>query len=363
MMIRRICSGPEPPEPILCRPVRDLETDPPVDTSHLQGFRLPGIVDLHVHGGFGWDFSFGDPDRLDTMLDGFLQAGLTGVVATLITTSEEQRCRALVDIATVAARRRRPPAIMGIYLEGPFLAPARRGSHAADLLRPPDLAALRRWQELARGMIRFVTIAPEWPGAIDLIRPIQDELKIRVAIGHTDADHATAVAAFEAGATHVTHLYNAMRPFTHRDPTAVSAVLRHRNVLVELIADGIHVCPEIIQMTFSLLGPERISLISDGVLPAGLPDGVYQAYGATLELTDGRCTFQGGHLFGGGRLLLECIPLLVERVRLPLRTIASCLSFHPCHALGLDLPPGDVLLDRQFRWLATRFGDQWYWAE
>ncbi len=347
----------------MCRPFRDLETDLPVDTTTLQGYRLPGIVDLHVHGGFGWDFSFGDPDRLDAMLDGFLQTGVTGVVATLITTSEEQRCRALTDIAAVAARRLRPPSIMGISLEGPFLAPSRRGSHAEDLLRPPDLAALRRWQDLARGMIRFVTIAPELPGALALIPAIQNELKIRVAIGHTDADHATAVAAFEAGAIYVTHLYNAMRPFTHRDPTVVSAVLRHRNVLVELIADGIHVCPEIVQMTFGILGPERISLVSDCVLPAGLSDGLHQAYGTTLELKEGRCTFQGGHLFGGGRLLPECIPQLVERVRLPLKTIAACLSHHPCHALGLDLPPGDVLLDQRFGWLATRFGGQWYWAE
>ncbi|NLI75839.1 MAG: amidohydrolase family protein [Candidatus Riflebacteria bacterium] len=361
-MAPRICSGALPPESILCLPVRDLESDQPVDTRSLAGYRLPGVIDIHVHGGFGWDFAFGDPDRIETMLDGFLARGVTGVVATLITCSEEQRLQSLADIATVAGRRQRPPAILGIYLEGPFLAPSRRGSHPADLLRLPDLAALHRWQDKARGMIRLVTLAPELPGAIDFIRQVQDDLKIRVAIGHTDADHATTTAALEAGASHVTHLYNAMRPFTHRDPTAVSAILRHRNVLVELIADGIHVCPEIVQMTFGLLGGERISLVSDCVSPAGLPDGIHEAYGTSLELRAGRCTFVGGHLFGGGRTLPDCLPVLRDVVRLPLSTIASSVSHRPCQALGLDLPPGDVLFDQDFRWLATRQGGTWFWA-
>lgn len=360
MNIPRICSGCEPPDFISCRPIRDLEGDSPQDESGFEGYRLPGIVDLHVHGGFGWDFSFGDPDRIEQMLDGFLGKGLTAVMPTIISGSEEQRMKALADIAVVASRRTRPPALLGISLEGPFIAPSRRGSHEEKYLLPPDPAALRRWQDQARGMIRLVTLAPELPGAMEFI-PLAQEMKIRTSIGHTDADHETAIRAFRAGAQNITHLYNAMRPFSHRDPTAVSAVLEHQAVLVELIADGIHVSSEVMRMTFAILGSDRISLVSDCVLPTGLSDGFHKAYDRSLELRGGRCTIAGGHLFGGGLTLTDCFPFLQEKVRLPLKTLCDCVTVNPCRAVGVESPREDVILDRSFRWLATRAGDTWYW--
>jgi len=362
MSERRICSGSEPPDFVMCRPIRNLELDPPVDGESCEGYRFPGIVDLHVHGGFEWDFSYGDPDRIEKMLDSFLRKGLTAVMPTLITCSEEQRMKAIGDIVTVASRRTRPPSLLGISLEGPFISASRRGSHEERFLTAPNIEMLERWQEKARGMIRRLTLAPELTGAIDFIAKAM-ELKVRVSIGHTDADHETTLRAFKAGAQNITHLFNAMRPFSHRDPTCVSAVFDYRNVFVELIADGIHVFPDIVRMTFSILGSDRISLVSDCVLPTGLSDGLHQAYGRELELRGGRCTIAGGHLFGGGLTLPDCFQVMHEKARIPLKALCECVSVNPCRAAGVDPPREDVILDKQFNWIATRLRDTWYWPQ
>lgn len=350
-----------PPDFLQAGFFRDLGLPATNDALEWQGYRLPGLVDIHVHGAMGWDFSYGNVERITKMLDDLVPTGLTGVVATLITCSEEQRVQALADIRTVAELRRGPPQILGIYLEGPFLSPKRRGSHPAELLMEPSLESLRFWQEVSGDRIKLVTLAPELPGALSFIAGAR-EMGIRVAIGHTDADHATTNAALQAGADHVTHLYNAMRPFSHRDPTAVSAILSNRTATVELIGDLIHVAPEIVGMTYSLIGPQRVALISDGVCPMGLPDGLYDAYEQKLELKEGRCGFAGGHLFGGGMSLLQALPRLHEQVGIPLRALSTSMSATPIRALGLDLQSADVVVDQQFRWLATRFNEYWYWA-
>jgi len=353
-------SGLHPPDFLAGCSIRDLTMPTPPESLPAEGYRFPALIDLHIHGGFGWDFSYGDPDRIEDMLDAFIPTGLTGVVATLITCGEEQRMKALGDIAMVAMRRRKPPAIMGVYLEGPFLSPERRGSHPEKLLMKPDIEAVLRWQRQAYGLIRLVTIAPALPGAEELIAELPRH-GIRPAIGHTDANHGTTLRALESGVDHVTHLFNAMRPFTHRDPSPVSAVFTYHDVMVELIADGIHVAPEIVAMTSSILGPERLVFISDGVCPLGLPDGEYDAYGTRLDIRNGRCTYVGGHLFGGGKSLLDCIPILHGEAGLPLDEIADGTGANPCRAIRAEMPPGDVILDKQFRWQATHFGGVWYW--
>ncbi|HEY9070880.1 MAG TPA: amidohydrolase family protein [Candidatus Ozemobacteraceae bacterium] len=361
-MTSGVRSGMHPPEFLIGRSIRDLTMPTPPEAPPHDGYRFPALIDLHIHGGYGWDFSYGDPDRIEDMLDAFIPTGLTGLVATLITCSEEQRMKALEDIATVAMRRKKPPAIMGICLEGPFLSPARRGSHPEELLLKPDIEAVLRWQRQAYGLIKLVTVAPELPGA-DLLIEALPHHGIRPAIGHTDADHRTTLQALEAGVDHVTHLFNAMRPFTHRDPSPVSAVFTFHDVMVELIADGIHVSPEIIVMTSSILGPERLVFVSDGVCPLGLPNGEYDAYGTRLEIRDGRCTYVGGHLFGGGRSLVDCISILHDRAGLPLDEIADGVGANPCRVIRAEMPSADVILDRNLRWLATHFNGVWYWRD
>ena len=151
------------------------------------GYKLPGIIDVHFHGAFGWDFVFGDPDRIEKMLDQVMARGITGVFPTLITCSEEQRLQALKDIAIVARRRTRPPFIHGIYLEGPFLAAEKRGSHPQEFLLKPDIELLKKWQKAADGLVKIITVAPELPGAIEFISQAAKS-GVFVALGHSNAD-------------------------------------------------------------------------------------------------------------------------------------------------------------------------------
>ncbi len=347
------------PEILKNKKFQNLRRKPSEALKDCAGFCLPGLVDIHIHGAFGWDFSFGNPEKINEMLDRLMMLGLTGVMATMITCPEEQRLKALNDIASVAVSRTRPPAILGIYMEGPFLSPARCGSHQKELLLSPDLIKVEKWQKEARGLIKMITIAPELPQAIPIIRGLK-KMEILAAMGHTDADHATAQQALKEGCLHVTHLFNAMRPFTHRDPTVVSAILSDDRATAELIGDCIHVSPEIMEMTFSILGSSRIALISDAVCPMGLPDGIYRFYENSLEIKEGKCCFTGGHLFGGGRYLSECLKILMERTNLPLFDLADSVFKTPCRILGIKPPKGKVYFDNKFSWLATRFKGNWY---
>ncbi len=338
-----------------------------------RGRCLPGVLDLHVHGAFGWDFSWGDPDRIETMLDGLLATGVTGLVATLITCDEEARLRALQDIAVVAQRRRRPPAILGVYLEGPFLSVARRGSHPESQLWSPSRAGvaddLKRWQDAAGGLIRLMTLAPELEGAFTLAEHAA-KLGIRVVLGHTDADHDIAKRALGRGFNHVTHLFNAMRPFTHRDPTAVSAVLADRHATVEIIADGFHVFPPVVEMVANVIGPDRLVLISDGICPMGLGNGGHRAYGLEISVADGRCTMQEtGQLVGGIRPLLEGLRTLHQATAIPPATLIGAVSQVPRRVLGTPVggqniasAHDEVWVDHRWNWVATRAQNQWYWC-
>ncbi len=342
--------------------VYDLELSDRPMADCPDGFRLPGMIDLHIHGAYGFDFTHGGPDRIEATLDKLIECGLTGIVPTLITCPEGARIQALADLKTVALRRRKPPRILGIYLEGPFLSPHRCGSHPPALLMKPDLEALKRWQNAAGGLIKLITIAPELDGAIEFMSAAR-RMGVIPAIGHTDADHETTCRACPEGIGHVTHLYNAMRPFSHREPSVLSALFQQPRVTVEIIGDGIHVAPEIVAMTYRIFGARRISLISDGICPLGMPNGTYEAYGQKLIVEDGRCALESGKLFGGGLPLIEALRVLSRRAGLSLRDLALSVGFSPAAALGIELPAGDVILDRELRWLATHFDGKWYCAQ
>jgi N-acetylglucosamine-6-phosphate deacetylase len=205
-------------------------------------------------------------------------------------------------------------------------------------------------------------VAPEIEGACEFIKYLR-LLGIKPAIGHTDADHYTTERAILAGANHVTHFYNAMRPFTHRNPTAVSAILSRPECIIELIGDGIHVCPEVAAMTFNVLDSRRIALISDAVCPMGMQDGIHEVYGAQIELKDGRCSYENGSLFGGGLSLLSGLKTMFKKARVPLLRLGEAVSRTPAKVLGLQITDASVFLDREFNWLATRWRDEWFWRE
>ncbi len=323
------------------------------------GFKLPGIIDVHFHGAFGWDFAFGDIDKIGIMLDQLVITGMTGVFPTLLTCAEEQRLQALADIAQVAKTRRQLPIIHGIYLEGPFLAPSRRGSHPQELLEKPSIELLKKWQKAASGLIKLITVAPELPGAIEFISKAC-EMGIVVALGHSAANWDTTEKAIDAGASHVTHLFNAMPPFHHRQANMLSHILSRRDLCIEIIGDCEHVVPEIVKFTCGIQENSQIIFVSDAVAPAGLADGEYEFYGTRLSRCGDRCCLPGGNLFGGATLLPDCLRRLNQEAELAWGLLGTSVWRNPCRLMKINLPKTEVYFDKDMTWLASKNDHSWY---
>jgi len=335
----------------------------PQDKSNIDypvnGFKLPGIIDIHFHGAYGWDFAFGQTDKLNIMLDKLLITGMTGVFPTLITCSEEQRLQAIADIAQVAKTRRQLPIIHGIYLEGPFLAPQKRGSHPEEHLLLPSLELLKKWQKAANGLIKIITVAPELPGALEFISQAKS-MGIVTALGHSAADWETTEKAVEAGARHITHLFNAMPAFHHRETNLLSYVLTRRDLSIELIGDCEHVAPEIIKLACNLYDNNQIIFVSDAVAPAGLSDGDYSLYGTHLIKSGCRCCLPDGDLFGGATLLTECLSRLNKQVGLSWGVLGTSVWRTPCNLFEMKPPDTEVFFDQRMQWQASRHEHVWY---
>ncbi len=240
-------------------------------------YAIPGLIDLHFHGCAGYDFCDATAQSLDAISASGLSAGVTTICPAAMTYPEE-KLAAICQNA--AAWRGTGAAPAGLQLEGPFLSEAKKGAQNGAWLQKPDAALILRLQEQAHGMIRLLAVAPELPGALSMIRVLRNEVVVFFA--HTEADYETAVKAFESGAHQVTHLYNAMPPFLHRNPGVIGAAFDTPECRVELICDGIHVHPSVVRATFQMFGDDRVILISDSMMATGLPDGTYALGGQTV---------------------------------------------------------------------------------
>jgi N-acetylglucosamine-6-phosphate deacetylase len=232
---------------------------------------LPGFVDLHVHGGGGASFTEGTADAARRAAEFHRGHGSTTMLASLVTAplaELEARAAMLAELADDGI-------IAGLHLEGPFLSPVRRGAQDPRHMLAPDVAVFERLRAAARGHLRVITLAPELPGALRLIEAAR-RAGVTVAVGHTDATAEVTLAAIDAGATHATHLFNGMRPFHHREPGAVGALLDRDEVTCEVIADGVHLHDIAIRLTARVKGPGRLVLVSDAMAAAGMPDGRYR---------------------------------------------------------------------------------------
>src|SRR4051794_37313076 len=244
-----------------------------------RGIAVPGFVDLQVNGFGGVDFLDADADGYRRAGEALLATGVTAYLPTLITSPEEQLLAALAEVPAGTER----PRILGVHLEGPFLSPRRLGTHLASARRDPDLALLDRL--LDGGPVRLMTLAPELPGAADLIERLR-ERGVTVSLGHSDATAAQATAAFDRGARTVTHLFNAMRPFLHRDPGIVGAALARDDVTVQIILDGIHLASETADVVWRAAAG-RVALVTDAIAAAGGSDGSYSFGALDVHVREG----------------------------------------------------------------------------
>lgn len=297
----------------------------------------PGFLDVHIHGGTGLDLMRAAPPELPE-LGKFLAAhGVTAYFPTTVAAPLDVTCAALDRLATAiesaSANGGASARPLGIHLEGPFLSHKRRGVHPPEYLVEPTVPIFERLWQAARGHVRMLTIAPEIPGAIDVIAEAARR-NVCVSIGHSDADMPTAQAAVTAGARHATHTFNAMRPLDHREPGIIGEILSDDRITADLIADGIHVSPSVVKLFLQAKGPERAVLITDAMSATGMPDGQYQLGPIKVDVKDGKATANGS-LAGSLLTMDRAVRNITQFSNWSLRDAVRAATLNPARAVGL----------------------------
>ncbi len=308
-------------------------------TDLLGKYVIPGLIDIHTHGNSGADFSDGDPGGLDRMASYLAENGVTSFAPASMTLPEStlreafKNAREFHDSAPEKRSR-----LMGIHMEGPFFSREKRGAQNEAFLKAPDQEMFLRLQEAAGGLIRIADLAPELPGAADFARTFSGCCTISAA--HTAASYEEAAAFFDAGAAHLTHLFNAMPRIHHRDPGVIGAASERENVIAELICDGFHVHPSAVRMAFRLF-PKRICLISDAFRGAGMPDGEYSLGGQPVFLKCGKAVLEGGTLAGSASNLYQCM-LNAVRFGIPKEEAVLAATLLPAREIRAEDLAGSI---------------------
>ena len=297
---------------------------------------LPGLIDIHTHGYGGHDCSDGDAHGLHEIASSLVKNGVTAFCPTTMTLSYDS-----IERAFDTARRERAEFdekrafVLGVNCEGPFISEKKKGAQSGEFIRSPDVGLMER----NRDILRLVTVAPELEGSLEFIKETA-KMGIKVSLGHTDCDFERAMEAIDAGASHFTHLFNAMTPLNHRAPGAVGAALAS-DTYCELIADTIHVHPGL----FSLVAKaksDKLVLITDSMRAAGMPDGNYTLGGQAVTVKDGECRLLDGTLAGSVLRLNEALRNMARYTDLPLHEIVSMATLNPAKAVGADRDRGSI---------------------
>jgi N-acetylglucosamine-6-phosphate deacetylase len=305
---------------------------------------VPGFVDVHIHGAGGHDVMEGTRAALEIITATVAAHGTTSLVATTVTASEKETRDSVAGLAHFILNTSQYPArelsaeILGIHFEGPFISPVRRGVHPGKWIVPPSRELLAQLLGEARGTATILTLAPELPGALDLISAAR-QAGLVVSLGHTDATYEQAQAAIEAGASHAAHVFNAMRPFSHRGTGVLGAVLTSPKVSAELIADGVHVDEAAMRMLVDLKTPERVILVSDGISAIGMPDGKYQLGMFEVKVSGGVARNTEGKL-AGSTLTLDCALRNMVSLGVPLPSALRMVTANPARQIGLGARKG-----------------------
>jgi len=300
---------------------------------------VPGYFDIHIHGGGGLDVMRATLAELARLGQFLIKHGVTGYFATTVAAPLDATCAALERLADAIEAKEangdspvqaRP---LGIHLEGPFLSHKRRGVHPPEYLVAPTIEIFDRLWQAARGHVRMLTIAPEIPGAIEVIAEAARR-NVCVSIGHSDAELPAAQQAVKAGARHATHTFNAMRPLDHRQPGILGEVLSDDSITADLIADGIHVSPEVVKVFLHAKGHERAVLITDAISATGMPEGRYQLGPIEVEVKDGKCTANGS-LAGSVLTMDRAVRNVTKFSEWTLRDAVRAATLNPAQAVGM----------------------------
>lgn len=307
-------------------------------------YAIPGLIDLHFHGCKGDDFCDGDKDAIGRIAEYEASVGVTAIAPATMTLPVEELEQILHTAAEYKKETKncRKADFLGINMEGPFISPAKKGAQDARNILPCNVEICDRFLKASEGLVKFIGIAPEESEhAAEFIREVHE--RVNVSLAHTNADYDTAMEACRAGANHAVHLYNAMPAFTHRAPGVVGAVFDNKDVMAEIICDGIHIHPSVVRATFQMMGADRMILISDSMRSTGMPDGQYTLGGLDVKVVGRLATLvSDGAIAGSATNLMDCMRTVVKKMELPLETAVACATINPARSLGVEEQYGSL---------------------
>ena len=302
---------------------------------------VPGYIDLHVHGGGGLDVMDGDYEAINQIAIAHSHFGTTSFLPTTMTMSKDKIIRSLRSICEAVKKGTAGAKILGIHMEGPYINPEKKGAQREIDIREPSIKEFTELNKASGNLIRLVTIAPEMPGAIDFIRWLHQQ-GIIVSVGHSNATYQQVQEGIQAGLSHVTHIFNAMRGLHHREPGVVGAALSSPKLIVEMIADGIHLHPIVLKMLTQIKESEKLVLITDAMRAAGMPEGVYELGGQEVTVTKGQARLKDGTLAGSVLTMDKAVKNLVTKVDIALPKAIQMASFNPAKSIGIDDKKGSL---------------------
>ncbi|MCM1257967.1 MAG: N-acetylglucosamine-6-phosphate deacetylase [Roseburia sp.] len=323
-------------------PAQRKDSEPVIDASGC--YVIPGLTDIHFHGCDGYDFCDNSIEAYEAIAAFCLKNGVTSICPATMTMPLETLegiCKTAASFSSLQSQKGLDTDcadLIGIHMEGPFISKEKKGAQNEAYILAPDSKLVERWLGLSGGLVKLISLAPEVQGAISCIEECRD--KAAFSIAHTTADYATAKAAMEAGADHVTHLFNAMPPFHHRDSGVIGAAFDTENCYVELICDGIHISAPVVRAAFRLF-EGRVILISDSMRATGKPDGTYTLGGQDVTVRKNSATLSDGTIAGSVTPLYRCM-LTAVSMGIPLETAVASATINPCRSIGMDREYGSI---------------------
>lgn len=313
------------------------------ESTHL----IPGMIDMHIHGSMGADVMDGTFAALQTIADSLLSQGTTGFLATTMSASTDQIEHVLKNVADFTTQQTHGAKVLGVHLEGPFLAPEFIGAQRRDYIIPPDIKLLKHWQAVTNNVIKMVTLAPEQKNAIEFIEYCKAN-SIISSFGHSAANYQETCDGIDAGITHATHLFNAMRGIHHRKPGAVTALLLRDEVYAELICDNKHLSASIIDLSYRIKTADKLILVTDATRAQCMANGEYDLGGQKIILKDNSVRLTDGTLAGSVVTLPEAIRNILTATHCSMNDIVKMTSRNPARQLNIDTS-GIVILDDTFQ--------------
>lgn len=306
------------------------------------GYVAPGLIDIHIHGYLGEDVSDGNAQGIFKMANGIMKNGVTAFCPTTMTVSTDEINKALNVVRSLKEESKNwnGAEILGVNLEGPFINPKKKGAQAEEYIKAPDGDFVIKNADV----IRLVTMAPEIEGGYEAIKRIRENCDVAVSVGHTDATFEQALEAIDAGATHITHLFNAQTPLHHRNPGVVGAALLE-NVTAELIADTFHVHKGLFELLARVKG-DNLVLITDCTRAGGMPDGEYSLGGQPIFVKGVECLLEDGTIAGSVLRLNDAVKNYKDNTSLPLWKAVAAASLNPARAIGIDDRKGSLEPDK-----------------